>query len=240
MTDQELIKAYKDKRDFISFNELKRRHKPLIGASVGRYATSGIALPVLEAFGLQLFMNAVQSFNPMGGAAFKTHLYNHLKKLDRYVKEQQNIARIPEARAAQIHTYQTSFQRLRTDKGRDPSMVEIADDLAWSPKEVDRMSRSLRMDLYEGGFESAFEQQKDEEITRLVLDEIYPELNFKEKKVYQFLEGIHGKPKITSGKKISRLLGISESKISQIRNSIGAKIRDKIGKIKKFSFARLI
>jgi len=240
MTDKELITAYKSKRDLQAFNELKRRHKPLINSSVGRYASSGVPLPAMEAYALQLFMNAVQSFNPYSGAAFKTHLYNHLKKIDRYVKEQQNIARIPEARAAKIHTYNTSFDRLRLEKGRDPSSDELADELAWNPKEVDRMAKSLRKDLYEGGFESAFEQQKDEEITKLVLEDIYPELNFEEKKVYEYLEGIHGKPKITSGKRIAQLLGMSESKISQVRNSIGNKIRAKIGKIKKFSFARII
>tara|TARA_Y100000310_G_scaffold61181_1_gene56482 strand:+ start:1434 stop:1679 length:246 start_codon:yes stop_codon:yes gene_type:complete len=74
----------------------------------------------------RLVILGLNSYNP-ALAQLNTHLINYLKKLQRFVISYQNVAHIPEPRAIGIGKYHTIFDNLESEKGREPTISELAD-----------------------------------------------------------------------------------------------------------------
>jgi len=74
----------------------------------------------------KLTILALNSYNPEL-AQMNTHLINYLKKIQRYVIKYQNVAHIPEPRAMRIGLYHTMYDNLESEKGREPTIPELAD-----------------------------------------------------------------------------------------------------------------
>jgi len=67
---------------------------------------------------------------------------------------------------------------------------------------------------------SSLKPSKETEIIRLIQYELTPE----EKIVYEHLLGVNGKPQLKPGE-IATRLNMSPSKVSRIKDSIGAKVK---------------
>ena len=74
----------------------------------------------------RLVIQALDTYNP-ALSQLNTHIINYLKKLQRYVITYQNVAHIPEPRAIALGRYQTIYENLESEKGREPTVSELAD-----------------------------------------------------------------------------------------------------------------
>jgi len=225
-SDAELIKSWKSRRDQAAYAELKSRYKLMVLKQANIYRSAPIAFENIVSQAWLLFDDAVNSFNPNMGAGFSTRLGYTLKRLDRYVKTYQNMARIPENQSAQIGTVNRARGELRLQLGREPSDHEVGKKLKLKTKVVTTLRRAQRKDLFEGLFEeNPIDMDTRSESIDYVLRNARFELNQQEREVYDRLMGFGGKPKARSRATLAKSLGMSQGRLSQITSSIAKKIK---------------
>lgn len=110
---------------------------------------AGVNLPkgAIELEAKKLAIQALESYDPNFGTQINTHVINYLKKLQRFVITYQNVAHIPEPRAIAIGKYQTIYENIESEKGREPTIHELSDAMNWAPIEVERLQSEQRKDL---------------------------------------------------------------------------------------------
>ncbi len=229
-TDEELAVAFQKRGDILALSELRRRCQAIVMSQVVRYLTGPghISRAALEAKADELLVEAAKSFNPNAGAAFKTHLFNYLRRLDRYTKANANIAHVPEARASLITLFSTQMKVLEDEKRRPPTNEELADHMSWPVSSVELMRKSMHRELpwsqvggpQEQGMESA-------RITQL-LDDIHFELAPDERIVLEHIMG-RGRKKLVQGQDIAKATGFSQAKVSMLRTRIAERMKPYLG-----------
>jgi len=200
---------------------------PLIQHQVDRFARAPLPRTAIEAEARRLAIRAFQDYDP-SKAGLSTHVTNHLKHLQRYVADYQNVGRIPENRAITISRFNNVGAHLKERLGRPPSVIELADELQWSPAEVNRMQRELRNDL---SMTSAaddeffdFDYNKTDEGIELVQFAYWdPTISNEHRKYLEYRFGMNGGPKMDV-KEIAQKLKRSETYVRKLGADLGAKI----------------
>lgn len=212
------------------FQDIYNSMRPLIH-DAAKKAAYGSNLPesAHRIYAAQAFMDALKTFNPASGAALGTHIYGSVQnKVKRLNYEYQNLGKMSEQRSVVVGRFQNEFESLKANLGREPSSAELADHMMLPMKQVVMMQKELRKDLaMEAGTEEVAhaEGSKEEEF----LSYIYYELNPEEKVVYEYITGHFGKPKLAKKSNkidyasIAQRMGVSESKVRILHNSIRAK-----------------
>lgn len=229
-TDEQLAAAYAQRGDIAALNELRSRCQPMVQSQVIRYLTGPghISRAALEAKADELFVDAAKSFKATGGASFKTHLFNYLRRLDRYTKTNANIAKMPEARANVITHFTTQMKVLEDQKRRPPTNEELADHLAWPVSSVELMRKSMRREIPWSQVAGPQEQSMERARIDQLLDDIYYELSPDERVVFEHLTG-KGRKKLTQGQDIAKATGFSQAKVSTLRTRIAQRMTPYLG-----------
>lgn len=228
MTDRkkfelDTFSQWKRTGDVKHFQDLYGSMKNLVH-DAARRAAYGSNLPesAHRAYAAQAFFDALRTYDPKGGAALQTHVFNSVQnKVKRLNYMYSNMGHMPEPRMQRVGLYQAELGNLRSELNREPNAHELADRLSWGVSDVQKIQTELRKDLAmdEGTEDLAlFESNKDEEH----LSYLYFDLGAQEKVVYEYLYGKGGKPRMVkaNGKidydGISRRMGISSSKARQL------------------------
>lgn len=222
-TDEELVLRWQKRRDKQALDELRRGTRPLVQSQVNKYRSNSVPMAAIEAKADQLLVQAVDSYKPGRGASFRTHLFNTLRRLNRYSAARSNIATIPEARTQQIGVYQRVYEDLMSQKRRPPTAMELADELQWSLSQVMAMQRSVRRDIVGSQMKAPARLDTTDARTRELINDIWWELSPDERVVFEYIEG-RGRRKLVKGQDIARATGFSAAKVSQIRSSIARKM----------------
>lgn len=197
--------------------------QPLVNRRLGQFRGVPIQKEVLRAEANRKVISGLRGYDPTR-AQMHTHLTNQLKGMQRFVQQHQNLARIVESRANKVGDYQRAVATLSERLGREPTAHEVSDYTKWSVKDVMRMEGDVRDDLLaSGAAEDPFieETPRAREVLKLIPYELTP----MEMQVFEYATGYGGKPKITSTGAIARRLGWSDSKVSQVKNSIAKKVK---------------
>jgi DNA-directed RNA polymerase specialized sigma subunit len=200
----------------------------IVFRTVSRYRGVDIPPRLIQAEAEKHLIEALKDYNPNSGAKLSTHLINRQMRVDRFVKEHQNLARIVESRAQKWGDYQASKQLLVDELGRDPTSKELSRAMSTrlkrsvTPAEAERFMREDRRDLVHTGLdETSFENVPTQD--RLVIKMVEEELSREEKAVYERLFGLNGAPKQKPGE-IARALKMHPSKVSRITAAITKKL----------------
>ncbi|MEN6550201.1 MAG: sigma-70 domain-containing protein [Armatimonadia bacterium] len=196
---------------------------PLIQKRVNQFIGAPLPRSAIEAEARKQAIGAFQTYKPNMGAALGTHVNNYLQKVYRYVTTYQNVGRLPESRTAKIDLFQKTRAALSEQKGREPTTVELADELNWSPKEVGRMEVELRKDL---GLETSFGEMKflDADRNAELLTFGYFELTPDEQLVFDYSIGAHGKLRLTM-EQIAKRLDKTPRQVGLIKTRIVEKLK---------------
>jgi len=227
----ELWKKWKESNftDQVAFRELYSSLEPLAQSVVMKWSGSGLPTSVIEAEVKSLMVKALPDFDPSMGIQLNTFLLNRLKKISRMVYKYQNVGTIPEQRAIRIDTFK-KIKTFLTDKlSREPTCIELSEELNWAPQEVSRMENELRASVSMSNELVSLpfmQSSRDMEI----LDLVYYELDSQEKLVYEYSLGYGGKPQL-SGQEIAIKLAISPSTVTRLKQSISEKINKYRGAI---------
>lgn len=229
----DLYNQYKTNNDINAKKELLSSLAPLINGQVNKYVNSGLPKLSIELEGYRLAGHALNTYDP-NKSQLNTHVTNNLKKLSRFVTDYQNIGHIPEPRALIIGQYNAVHSNLKEEKGREPTTIEISDEMSLPIKEIERLQTELRKDLYIGnvpededemGFYEFINPSEQTSKYQEALEFVYFDSDPVSQRVIEAYTGLHGKPK----KKVKDLiseLNITESQLSVIRKKIADEIRD--------------
>lgn len=178
--------------------ELLRSLDPLLKKNVNKYANSGLPRESLETEARFLTAKAFESYDP-SKAQLNTHVTNHLKHLQRFVIEYQNIAKIPENRAIQISKFQNIKANLTEKLNREPTTIELSAELDWSPAEVERMIAENRKDLTMISGEDIFyeDQFRAQDLTLEAIWFVYYDVDSESKKILEHTFGLLGNQKLS-------------------------------------------
>ena len=195
---------------------------PLIQKRVMQFRSAPLPQSAIESEARKQAIKAFETYRPDKGASLGTHVGNYMQKVYRYVSTYQNVGRMPESRTARIDTYKKTKSFLEQEKGREPSTVEMADELGWSKREVGRMERELRKDL---GLETSFGEMSfnESDPNADILNYIYYELTPDEQIVYDYLAGMHGKPTLKMSA-VAKKLNKTIRQVGLIKNRIKKKL----------------
>ena len=213
-----------------SRNDLLRSIDPLLQKQVNKFQTSPLPRTALETEARMLALKAFETYDP-SKAQLNTHVTNHLKHLQRYVIEYQNVGKIPESRALEISKFNNISSHLEDSLGREPSTAELADELGWSTAEVDRMLTELRSDLdirqvepdAEGtGFYdyTAFQSKGIDD----ALEFVYFDASMEDKLILEYTFGIKGKKRMSVAD-IAKKLNKTESYVRTRLKKLALRIK---------------
>lgn len=225
VTELELWDAWKKSNEAPDKLEpLLQSLRPLITRTVNEYA-GNVPIPrtALEAETTRLVIVGLRKYNPDVGVLLSSWLTNQMKGLNRYVIQNQNFARITEERARRIGDYDRAVSHLTDELSQSPTAAQIADHMKVGVRTVNRLANERRADLSAGEFEVdpfVHETPRSREVLRLM----YPyELTIPEQHVFEHLMGLNGKTPTTNMSQIARALGISNARVSQLKNAIAKK-----------------
>ena len=219
----QLWKDWKKTGNEEAMGQLLNSMDPLIQKRVSQFMGAPLPRSAIEAEARKQAMKAFETYNPKMGAALGTHVNNYMQKVYRYVSTYQNVGRLPESRTAKIDLFNKTKSYLEQQKGREPSTVELADELRWSPREVGRMEVELRKDL---GLETSFGEMKflDFDQNADLLNYGYFELSPEEQLVFDYSVGMHGKMRLTM-ENIAKRLDKTPRQIGLIKQRIVDKLK---------------
>ncbi len=220
----ELWKRWKNGDDSAK-NALVKSLTPLLSSQVNRFVASGLPKVALDTESKRLAIEAFKTYDPTK-SALNTHVVNHQKHLQRFVLNYQNVGKIPENRGLSISKFKNIKRNLMEELDREPTAAELATELSWSIREVDRMERELRKDLtmIKRSEEDFFDDlmYKTDEIQDIIYF-IYYESDPEEKLILEHSIGMGGK-KILDIKEIALRLGKPDFYIRRKRKLLAEKI----------------
>lgn len=216
-------KQWKKDKDPQKLQSLLTYVDPTVQNRVQQFAAAPIPRVAVEAEAKKQAVLAMQTFNPAKGANLRTHVANRMPKVFRYVAKRQNIGTIPEHRVMRISTFKKAKEELFEKLGREPTPIELADNLKWSPQEVGRMESEMRKDL---GHSISFQDMAHVDFNRNMetINFSYYSMTPQEQIVFDYSVGAHGKQRIKATE-IAKKLGVSVSQVSKIRK----RMVDRIG-----------
>lgn len=146
--EQQLLHNFRRSPSKETFMPLYTSFKPWILKAAGKNMFgSPIPKAAHLAYAAQSFLDSTRTFDPSKGS-FRTHAFNTVfEKGKRLNLKYQNIGYIPESRATKYQAYQTAHYLLSEQLGREPSTLELSDELALPPTEVERLRKEIRKDL---------------------------------------------------------------------------------------------
>jgi len=219
-------------RDKTALPKLITSMAPVVQFNVNKFRGAPLPRMAMESEARRLLVNAFDTYNPNKGAALATHATNHLKHLQRFVLQYQNVGKIPEHRGIVISRYQNIKDNLEQDLNRPPTTLELADALSWSPAEVERMETELRQDLTIGTgredsssfFDASFNKKDG---SHELVEFIYysPSTNGVKKKLMEYSLGIGGTPRLSTNE-IALKLKMPESQVRKLNGELAQEVRD--------------
>jgi len=217
-------KDWKKSQDPKKLGQLLDSIHPIILSTMKKFESVPLPPSSINAEAKKQAIQAFKTYDPKAGASLGTHVYNYMQKVNRFVYEHQNIGRIPEHRIMKIGTFQAVKDDLRNKFGREPSAMELSDELSWSLQEVERMERELKREIPESSIQDvdfSFTATTD---AQKILNYIYYELSPQEKVVFEYLTGWAGKPKLTEDE-IALRVGLTRERVKKLKAKIAAKIK---------------
>jgi DNA-directed RNA polymerase specialized sigma subunit len=243
----ELLSAFKKSPSQSTFMPLYQSFKPLIlkAAQRNMYG-SPIPQAAHTMYAAQSFLDAVRTHDPAKGG-FTTHMFNTVfQKGKRLNLHYQNIGYIPESRATKYQAFQTANYLLKEQLGREPSTLEIADEMAIAPKEIERMRKEIRQDLIMNeALPTVGPQFAQSDKAMNALRDIQYSLIPKHRIVLERTVGLNGVEPLStkSGKPdinaIAKAANLSVAEVRSARKTISRKLEDYLGHIGKDEHAHM-
>lgn len=177
-----------------------------------------------------LTINALRNYDPSSKANLNSWVTTNLKQLSRYNRNIKPV-RTPELAARQASELWTVSNNLSNDLGREPTLEELADETGWSIKRIKHIKEvnvpTINASLYDTPMNNSSSTSQPGVIPVSQLpfaqEAVYMSLDDRDKAIYDFRTGSHGK-KVLSAAEVANRLGITPAAVSQRANTIAQQI----------------
>jgi DNA-directed RNA polymerase specialized sigma subunit len=202
---------------------------PTINSEIQQYSGPKA---LLRARAKAYVVEAIRSYDPTSNTKLNTWVITNLKQLSRYGKRLRPI-RASENTIRNVAEYKRISAELEDSLGRKPTDDELQDHTGWSKKELDKLraaavttlnsnAADAKPDVEAGPEDPAINMMNNVPFAR---DATYMSLNQRDKDIFDYRLGEHGKPML-SGKEIADKLGVTPAYISQRAANIGSILSD--------------
>lgn len=208
---------------------LLKKYEPLFVRKTNEWKAPAVATAAFKAELMSHFIEAAKTFDPNRGTAFNTHVQYRIQKAKRYNSKYQNVGYIPEGQAEHIGDIQSAQNELNEQLGRAPTAAELAEHLDLPEHKVTTVLKALRNDIPSSRFESdpnEFGTSRENDVVRLMQKNPQEYFTHEEAKVFQHIYGVNGHKKITDTTGLAKQLEVSMPKVSRLKTSIAAKIKN--------------
>jgi len=191
--------------------------------------------PLLTSRARLMALEGLQGYDPTRGR-LQTHMYNHLLGLKRANRQQTTILKVPERISLDRYHLENATNELSNELGREPTDMEIADRVGFSPRRIARV-RSYSPAVAEGtidestegggvigGVEDPLRRQQT-----AVYDVVYDELDTYHRQIMELALGLNGRRPL-SNQQIAQKMNRSPGAISQAKLRI-QKMLDEVNEL---------
>jgi DNA-directed RNA polymerase sigma subunit (sigma70/sigma32) len=201
---------WKNNPDDNNFQQLMTYLEPTIQSGLKSYAQGDKSLSVRARI---MATQAASGWDPSKGAAIKTHVFNHLKGLQRYRNKRSSVVHVPEnvrSDAVKIKGYIRDYE---SDRGYEPSDIEVADAMKMSLRRIQKAKHG------ELSATSMTDPQGNPTVTKardpfdIWKDYVYHDLTPTNRKVFEWTTGYNGVKPLPKAE-IARRLKISPAAVS--------------------------
>jgi len=212
--DLALWKTWKVSPTDANTSALLKQVNPLIQREANKWAGT-LSRPLLETEGKRLAVQAFKTYDPNRGAALGTHVVNQLQKMSRLSYANQNVARLPENKMLQFHSYHVGHEQLLDNFGRPPTVDEMADHLGWTLPQINKFNKQIgHQELIESvGVENVHQNLAQAEVSDHMVDFIHHDLPPVQKSMFEHLTGYQGVEQLNN-KQIQKKLGLTQGQYS--------------------------
>ena len=206
--------------------EVLKRMQPTISSAINSYAPGMERQLTVKA--ARLTLDALRTYDPKRGVAASTHVFHNLKRLNRLGARAQNIIPQSEYAAAERKLVLSAFDKFTDDRGREPSLGELADATGLSIKRLERVldsnsvvneSSTLTQDSMKDTLGTSGLTDDD------YLEYVYASVDPVSQKIIEWTSGRRGAA-ILSNNQIAAKLSISPAAVSQRKNKIQRMLSD--------------
>ena len=224
--DKEQLLEWQKTKSPELFAALYGRYQPLIGSVVSKYRTTGLAPATLRANANVQLLKAFESYDGSHNTQPITHIYNALNKVQRLASESLLSGHIPEARNMKRATFAIVKENLQDQLGREASVDELSDELAWSPRETQRMLSEEKGETTASGAAFDFYGSSTKQMPKDVelIQYMYHELNPTQKIIFEHTFPYYGKQQMNN-KELAKILSTSEMAIHREKKKMSDKIK---------------
>lgn len=220
--DFELWQTWKRSPTDANLTALLKQVDPIVQKEVTKWQGT-LARPLLEMEGRRLAVEALKTYDPTRGAGIGTHVTNGVLKLSRTSYQNQNVARLPENKVLQFHTFQLAHAELQDGLGRHPTTDELADHLGWSIPHLTDFRRQIgHQELLESGGaapETNNPLNAATEETDHTVHFIHHDLPPVQKAIFEHLTGYGGVKQLSNGE-IQKKLGLTQGQYSYQKDKL--------------------
>lgn len=187
--------------------------------------------PLLRAKAKALTIGAVKKYDPTKGAALRSWVTTQLQPLSRYSQRMRPV-QVSEMASRQSAELFTQSQRFEIDNGRPPTPEELADITGLSPRRVAWIKSHVKPSVSEGQYTQPIQADGEEtpmpaaiqpNVASVAAEGVYDSLSAREKAIYDWKTGGHGKATL-SNQEIAARLGVSPAAVSQATARIAKQI----------------
>ncbi len=213
---------------------LQESIQPIIKYHKNRWRAANVPDDLLEMHATHLAIDALKTYNPnikgSGGRtrALGSHIHGQMKRMQRFVVENQNAGRIQESRAGKnIRIFNEARGLLFTELNRDPTAQELAERMgimmgkAVTVKETKMYLRESRKDRNVSDENFSYTPTDTRILIKLLPEELTP----LENQVFERYYGVNGSPKMKPGQ-IAKQLRLSNARVSRVLNKISEKANE--------------
>lgn len=217
-------KAYKSPKDA---NTIYTALKPTISGAIRAYGGGDTSL---TAQAYRLAYDSLNSYDKSKGTDVRTHVHNHLKRLNRIAADRNNIVHIPEGVAKDYSTVSRAISNFVDEHNREPNDDELSDMTKLSKKRIDKiLNRSTNISGSEAVTDEGADRVTHSGISEdTYIDYLYASSDNIDKKIIDMTAGRGGR-RIYSNAEVARRLRMTPAAISQRMN----KLRDRMAEVKQ-------
>lgn len=222
-TDMEIWQKWKKNPTPENLNRVMEQIDPVVHSEANKWKQSGINPNILQMKARSMAYQAVKTYDPKAGTQLNTHVTNNMKKMSRYVINNQNAIRMPEDKIYAYRGYMKQVNNLNEELGRDPTELDIKESLGnrgtlgdYKPTTEYHYTRAS-----EAGDSSGMDEYSMDSTSMSLM---YDQLTDKQKFVFKHSFGYQG-AQVKSNQQIAQELGSSPAAVSKLKKKIEGRYR---------------
>lgn len=218
--------TWKDNPTEQTFDDLYKAHEKAIDRGIqmfsGKY-NNPLPPGAIKAQAIVAFDDAIKTYNPSQGVALDTWITTKMRTLQRYTRDNKDIAHIPENRLIHIGALRNREQFLTDQLGRPPSLTELSDDLKWPVKKVKLLRSEIKRDIVGNQGLDSIARKNAGKVEEL-LQGLYYDVTPVQQKIMEHTFGWGGSEKLDV-RGISKALNMPEAKVRYEKDRIAKRIQ---------------